>query len=243
MARFFFPTEELQTDEVALPQEVRRHLKARRLGIGARLELLDGNGLVCQAELLELDRLSGRARIDRREVLEQPSFCLTLLFGLAKGEKFDLVLQKGTELGIRRFVPVACRRSDRQLRPERVGQQMERWKRIVREAAQQSRRVYLPEVLAPRPLLQALQESVAMLRLVAWEQEGRSLASQLPPAPVESLALLVGPEGGLDESEVALAAQAGFIPVGLGPRILRCETAGIAVPGILLYLYGDLGAE
>jgi 16S rRNA (uracil1498-N3)-methyltransferase len=123
----------------------------------------------------------------------------------------------------------------------RGAKRLERWERIVREAAGQCRRSHLPRLVPPQPFAAALAACDEELRLLLWEEESRPLAEVLPPAPPRSVALLIGPEGGLTVAEVAAARAAGFVPVRLGPRILRTETAGLAAAAVLQYLYGDLG--
>lgn len=158
---------------------------------------------------------------------------------LPKGDKLDLVLQKGTELGISCFQPLESDHAVPQLDAARRDKRQQRWQRIVNEAARQCRRSTLPEVEALKPLQQALTESTADLKLVLWEAGAVALAERLPPEPPDSVALLVGPEGGFSARELTEITNAGFQPVHLGPRILRTETAGLAATPVLQYLYGD----
>jgi 16S rRNA (uracil1498-N3)-methyltransferase len=153
----------------------------------------------------------------------------------------DLVLQKGTELGVSIFVPVLAGRSVSRPGTGQEKRQV-RWERIVKEAARQCRRPCLPHLASPVPLAQALAECHADLRLMLWEEENRPLAEALPSAAPRQAAILVGPEGGFSPQEAELARLSGFLPVRIGPRILRTETAGFAVASILQYLYGDLGS-
>jgi 16S rRNA (uracil1498-N3)-methyltransferase len=172
--------------------------------------------------------------ITRSTATENP--CpLRLLQALPKGDKFDLVLQKGTELGITVFQPLlSCRTLARTDTSRRA-----RWQRIVSEAARQSRRPQMPRLEPLCPLAEALQTVDEPLRLVLWEESARPLREVLPTAAPAAVALLVGPEGGLAADEIATVKAAGFLPVHLGPRILRTETAGLAVAAILQFLYGD----
>jgi len=154
----------------------------------------------------------------------------------------DLVLQKGTELGITRFTPVFCRNGDVQLPHERLAARTERWQKIVQEAARQCRRERLPQVDSPLPLSEALAACTGTLRLLPWEMEARPLRTALEGAASTSIAVLIGPEGGFTAEEASRAETAGFLTVSLGQRILRSETAGLAVASILQYLFGDLGS-
>jgi 16S rRNA (uracil1498-N3)-methyltransferase len=133
----------------------------------------------------------------------------------------DLVLQKGTELGMTAFTPVLAERSIPSA--DRGEKRRQRWERIIREAAQQSRRTYLPRLDKVLPLTDALRHCGEDLRLLLWEEESRPLADILPAVAPRDVAVLVGPEGGFSVGEVALARRAGFIPVSLGQRILAAK--------------------
>jgi 16S rRNA (uracil1498-N3)-methyltransferase len=244
MHRFFVDSEELAGATVPLTGEVLHHLATvLRMRPGEELELLDGRGLICHCRIVSLGKRQGEARVLTRRQIEERPFPVQLLQALPKGDKLDLVLQKGTELGIQRFVPVLTGRSvpvpDR-LREEK---RLQRWRRIVREAARQCRRPVVPEVVAPCSLQTALAEAGTGLRLMLWEEESRPLATLLGTVRPAGVTILVGPEGGFAASEVKLAAAAGFVPVRIGPRILRSETAGFAAAAILQYVYGDLGEQ
>lgn len=243
MRRFFVPPENLRIDPVPLTEEIVHHLGAvLRLPIGAEILLLDGEGRHCRCRLESLGRRAGSAR--RLECWREAEGALPvrLLQGLPKGDKMDLVLQKGTELGLSAFTPVLAERSVPVPAAERGEKRRLRWERIIREAAQQSRRAHLPRLGPVLPLAEALEACGEELRLLLWEEESRPLAEVLPAAAPRDVAVLVGPEGGFSAAEVAAARRAGFVPVGLGPRILRSETAGLAVAAVLQYLYGDLGS-
>lgn len=243
MRRFFVPPENLRIDPVPLTEEIVHHLGAvLRLPIGAEILLLDGAGGLCRCRIESLGRRGGTAR--RLECWREVESALPvrLLQGVPKGDKMDLVLQKGTELGLVAFTPVLAERSIPVPAAERGEKRRQRWERIIREAAQQSRRAQLPRLGAVLPLAEALGACGEELRLLLWEEESRPLAEVLPAAAPRDVAVLVGPEGGFSAAEVAAARGAGFVPVGLGPRILRSETAGLAIAAVLQYLYGDLGS-
>jgi 16S rRNA (uracil1498-N3)-methyltransferase len=238
LPRFFVPAETLAGEQVIVSGEPFHHLHGvLRLKAGAELLLLDGTGRCWRGRLTAVDRHEATVMVlERREEREQ--CCpLQLLQALPKGDKFELVLQKGTELGVSAFQPLLSARTVS--RPERG--RKERWERIVSEAARQSRRPCLPTVAEVLSLEQALANVSAPLRLLLWEAGSRPLLDVLPPAAPAGVAVLVGPEGGLTAEEVALATAAGFVTVHLGPRILRTETAGLAMAAILQYRYGDWG--
>ncbi len=237
MRSFFIPEPELSCGSVlVLPVEQRKHIRTvLRLSPGDEVELFNGTGQVARGVLDALDQ------VQVLQVETQPAAAcrLTLLQGLPKGEKLELILQKGTEIGVGCFQVVAMERSVGRLKTEKKEQKLGRWWKIIQEAARQSRQYHLPELQADLSLPQALAQVQADLKLVLWEEEAGSLAAALPRRMPQSIAVIVGPEGGISSNEIELIKQAGFIPVGLGPRILRTETAGLAIMSILQYLYGD----
>jgi len=238
MRRFFLPPEALLGDEVSLPDEVLHHLRVLRLRLGAEVELLDGRGGVCTARLERLEKGRGTARVLKRRRADESAFPVHLLQGLPKGDKLELVLQKGVELGVSRFTPVVSGRSipAASSSPARL----QRWQRVVQEAARQSRRAVLSQFDPPCLLEEGLQMVEAPLRLMLWEEGAMPLRKVLPLKTPGAAAVLIGPEGGFSVEEAELAEGYGFVPVRLGPRVLRTETAGLAVATLLQYLYGDL---
>jgi len=234
--RFFVPADSMHGDVVVIAGEPVHHLRAvLRLGPGTEVLLLDGQGGCCRARLDTVGREQAQATVTARWTVAEHPCPLRLLQALPKGDKFDLVLQKGTELGITIFQPVL---SGRSLLRQETGRST-RWQRIVREAARQSRRPRLPALEPVRSLPEALSLVDEPLRLVLWEESARPLLEVLPPQAPAGVALLVGPEGGFAASEVATVRAGDFLPVHLGPRILRTETAGLAVAAVLQFLYGD----
>ncbi len=167
---------------------------------------------------------------------------LELYQALIRPQRFELVLEKATEIGVSRFVPVLSGRG--QVRTTGGSQRSVRWRRIVTEAAEQCGRGRVPVVDPPTKLEDAL-GLASGLKLVPWEGERtlglRSALRSLDEVP-ERVSLLIGPEGGLAESEVAQAREAGWLPVSLGSRVLRSETAGIVAPAIVMHELGELGS-
>jgi 16S rRNA (uracil1498-N3)-methyltransferase len=236
--RFFVPPGTLSGDRIDIAGEPLHHLRTvLRLGPGTEVLLLDGRGGCCRARLQSVGREQAVAVAIARWNEAEAACPLRLMQALPKGDKFDLVLQKGTELGVTIFQPVLSGRAVP--RPE-TGRTA-RWERIVREAARQSRRPCLPQLAPLQPLDEALAAVGEPLRLVLWEQGAVPLREALPAHPPTGVAVLVGPEGGFGEAEVKAVTAAGFAPVHLGPRILRTETAGLAAAAVLQYLYGDWG--
>ncbi len=246
MHRFFIPAVHFAPGNVIeLPADVLRHLRTvLRLATGAECELFDGQGLVARAELLD----DSTVRIISVAQADAPKFFLTLIQGMPKGEKLELVLQKGTELGANCFLPTQMERSvSRQmersvsrLKSEREQKRLRRWEKIIQEAARQSNQPYLPRLQIKHDLAEAIGSVAADLKLLLWEESGQPLDQVLPEEAPERVAVIVGPEGGITPAEAEKAERAGYRPVSIGPRILRTETAGLAIMTILQYLYGDL---
>ena len=238
MARFFVDPAAIADDQVTLEGADAHHAATvLRLRPGAAVTVLDGQGreLVCVAEVVEKRRLT--LRVTRTSHPPPPPVEITLYQGLAKGDKLEWVIQKATELGATRIVPLAAARSIAKLEPARVAGKLARWRAIAREAAEQSERATIPEVSAPVTLA-GLTLPPEMLALVLAERAtGASLPHALPAAPPRAIALFVGPEGGWDPAELASLASLGAAPVSLGPRILRTETAGLAALAIVMATY------
>lgn len=238
MHRFFAPKAQFVPGRlVELPGEVMRHLRSvLRLTAGAECELFDGKGNVARGEVQE----DFRVEIRSLSRMPEPLCCLSLIQGLPKGEKLELVLQKGTELGVSSFLPTQMARSVGRLKPEREKKRLQRWEKIVQEAARQSGQAYLPQLQVEQSLDSALASVEADLKLLLWEESGLPLDRVLPEKQPGRVAVIVGPEGGVTAEEAQKAEKAGYLPISLGPRILRTETAGLAIMAILQYLYGDL---
>jgi 16S rRNA (uracil1498-N3)-methyltransferase len=174
------------------------------------------------------------------EVDADPALPVTLLLSVFKFDRMEWILEKATELGAARFVPVIARRSEKHL-AQAASARLERWRRIVHEAAKQSRRSSVPVIEDVAPLKRGLEASGTGLRFVLAEQErSTSLYAALQNSSLENpdVHLAVGPEGGWTREEEELFPASGWQPVSLGPRILRAETAGIAAMAIVAAMIG-----
>jgi 16S rRNA (uracil1498-N3)-methyltransferase len=237
MHRLFVAPVDLQEPLVAIRDEAFHHLTVLRLRAGDEILLLDGAGRLARTVLRQVSRSTAQAEVQERWEEREALLPLRLMQGLPKGEKFEWLLEKGVELGVSAFTPVLTVRS--QVR----GEKAVRWQRIIQEAARQSRRPFLPALEELQPLAAALTATTETLRLMLWEEGSIPLNAVLPPEAPASCVLLVGPEGGFAAAEADLAKAAGFIPVSLGKRILRTETAGMAVAAVLQNRYGDFGRD
>ena len=242
MRRLLVPPELLAGDAITLSGAPFHHLcRVLRTPVGAEVMVGDGRGLWLRCRLERAEKDCARLVVCERECHRDTALEVHLLQGLPKGDKLELVLQKATEQGTARLTPVLTARSVPVRDAAREGRRLERWQRIVTEATRQCGRAQVPQVDAPLPLAQALSQVSAEMRLVAWEEGGRSLSSLAENFSPSSVAVLIGPEGGFEASEVALAQDFGFLPVTLGPRILRTETAGMVLAAWLQLIWGDMG--
>ena len=238
--RFFVPPESLSGDQVTISGDVHHHLhNVLRTRLGSVLTLLDGQGHCCEVELEAINKREASARVIRSWRDEEWTLPITLVQGMPKADKFDLILQKGTELGVRCFQPVETAHAVPQINTARMVKREQRWSRIATEAARQCRRSFLPEIRPAQKLAEVITQDTGDLKLVLWEAGSVPLAESLPDEKPSGVTLLVGPEGGFTDQEIKDISEAGFQAVHLGPRILRTETAGLAAVPILQYLYGD----
>lgn len=222
------------------------HCRSLRLKIGDALLLTDGQGREVQATVVRWDRRSVELALGADTGRNPESALrLTLYQGLARGAKLEWVLQKTTELGLSRFVPVVTARS--QAGPgSGPAPQQKRWEEIVRQAARQCGRTRLPEVSPPVKFSDSLRElpGTALGLILSEDPAAASWAAaglaDSGAAPREA-GIWVGPEGGFTPEEQAAALARGLRAVRLGPRVLRTETAGVAAVALAQFLWGDLG--
>jgi 16S rRNA (uracil1498-N3)-methyltransferase len=242
--RFFVPAGALGGRQVVLPPELARRLATvLRLKRGDRILLADGSGRDYEVELTAVSaRAASAAVVGERASPPEPSVELTLYQSLIRPQRFELALEKGTEVGVSRFVPLMSGRA--RLRTEGSPQRLERWRRIIREAAEQASRGRLPAVEPPVAFEEAVR-SAAGLKLIPWESEReRGLAPYLRGLKERPrvVSLFIGPEGGLAEAEVEAARAVGCVTVSLGPRVLRSETAGIVAAALVMSELGEMGS-
>jgi 16S rRNA (uracil1498-N3)-methyltransferase len=226
MVRLYVSPEKLQGARTALDEAAHRHLvKVLRLGPGARLQLFDGRGAAVDAIIVSLGKASVEVELGERHLVPAPVCSITLLQSVPRGERMDLIVQKTTELGVARVVPVLTEFGMVKPPPGRN----RRWRTIAEEAARQCGRADVPAIDECTELEAALAQISGQegTRVLLWEDEHkRSFRSALVDGP-RSVVLLVGPEGGFSSAEVAAATSAGFVATSLGPRILRTETAAM----------------
>jgi 16S rRNA (uracil1498-N3)-methyltransferase len=246
MNRFFVSPQAIKDNRVVLRGLIVHQIRdVLRMRPGDEIVLLDNSGWAHRTELVTIDRDAVRGHVTEKWKLEtEPHTRITLYQGLLKGQKFEWVLQKGTEIGVTAFVPVLAARCVIGTVTDVSAARIERWEKIIVEAAEQAGRAALPHLSNAMLFAQACAQVGAVdLALIPWEGEhSRGLGEALEDIPKsKAISLFIGPEGGFTDDEIATAEERGLIPVSLGPRILRAETAGLAAVSAILYERGDLG--
>lgn len=246
MTNFYVLPQDVDGDRVLFRGDEARHICAvHRKTVGDMVNAVDGEGneLTVILEQVSPEGCAGRLIRQRRKSRE-PISRVTLAQAITKGSKLDMVIQKGTELGIHRFVPMITEHTT--VAPDKgsSAKKQERWQKIAIGAMKQSLRSHLPQV-APlvrfeQVLAEAGRADVALLASVVKDARGLDRILEQYGAPRDVL-LLVGPEGGFSSEEISQAVNRGIFLVSLGPRRLRAETAGILLAGLVLFRLGELG--
>ena len=237
LSRFYIP-EPLSSGEFQLP-EAQAHYISRvlRLTEGSTIQLFDGSGWEYPGELVEVGKKQVRVLLqDAVAGLPESPLHIHLGQGLSRGEKMDWVIQKATELGAQAITPLFTERCEVKLQGERQDKRMEHWQQIAISACEQCGRTKPPVIHAPQRLDDWLKTVEADLKLVLDPQQERALGEHSSP---KTLAMLIGPEGGLSGNEVEAAKVQNFQGTLLGPRVLRTETAPIAMISVAQWLWGD----
>lgn len=237
MQRYF--VDSVEGELVSLRPEDARHLRVvLRARAGERVILCDGRGAEAVCELAPADGAEACVRVlERRESLGEPSVAIHLYPSLAKGERFEWLLQKTVELGAASITPVI---SERCVATAADDKKLARWRRIVREAAEQSGRGIIPPVHAAASFREAVLRAEGS-RLLCFEEERETLlGEQLRRSGARVVSVFTGPEGGYGAGESAFARENGCAAVSLGRRILRCETAPVAAVCAVLSSAGEL---
>ncbi len=238
MHRFFVQPEQIRGDDVTVVgDQARQMARVLRLGRDDDIIVLDGLGQEYSVTLTAVSAERVTGRVQRvQPAAGEPNVALTLYQALLKRDKFEWVLQKATEVGVVRIVPVVTQRTlvqDTRLKANKVA----RWQKILMEAAEQSRRGVVPTLAEPLAWKEALADaSAADLTLIAWEEGDLPLKQVLISAEApHSVALLIGPEGGFSAEEAQQVAASGGQIVSLGARILRTETAAVVASALVLH--------
>jgi len=246
MHRFFVSPKSISGSRVSLEggaaSQITRVLRGRP---GDNVIVLDGSGLEYRVVLRSVSTEQVIGDVVESGLCEgEPGIEITLYQAIIKGDKFEYVLQKGTELGVSAFVPMICERSIPNARKWSDGR-YERWRTIVREAAEQSGRGRVPQVGTAIELREACKNHVGP-GMIPWEKRDDSIRQALgrikdQGTTPDRIGIFIGPEGGLTREEVDLARAESIAPITLGRRILRAETASLAVISAVMYEWGEMG--
>ena len=252
--RFYVAPEDVGEHAARVTGEELKHLRnALRLKAGDAVEVFDGEGHGYTGRLTLVNQTEAIAEIEAAVTETRDSHLrVCLAQGIPKGEKMDWIVQKNTELGVESILPLELSRCVVRLEGDRKRRDRQaRWQKVAREAARQCGRLFVPEILAPRGLTALLKQvSPEDLLLIPWEEGGQSLKEFFAKAGSTGAAarltkgravVVIGPEGGLAPDEVEEVRRAGGTPLTLGPRILRTETAGLALLSVLQHHWGDMG--
>jgi len=249
MRRFYVPVIDATDRSIPLDGAIARQLKTvLRAEAGEHIRLFDGSGSEWEVEIDHVGKNDvSTTLVSAVKPVAEPTAKVTMLLGLAKPERIELAIQKCTELGAVRFVPVLSERVQGGNTGAPSPKRLERWQRIAIEAAEQSGRATVPAVEAPVPIMEAISQAVQEQPLLCmWEEladESQPLSTALKSLNTNEskLASLIGPPGGFSEQEATAIREAGAKLVTLGARVLRSETAAITVMSAILYELGDLG--
>lgn len=240
MANFFVDKETFLKDPIVIEGEEANHIvKVLRMNEGESLNVFDGEGNCADGVI---DKIEGKNVFvnvkDRYPSQTEPELKITLFQGIPKNPKMDLIIQKATELGVTKVVPVSTKRIVAKIDKE---SKMERLRRIAFEAAKQCGRAYIPKVEEPVTYEKALlMMSECDAAIIPYECEKDGKIGDAVPKGIKTLGIMIGPEGGFEEYEVEAAEKIGAKRVTLGKRILRTETAGLIASALCLYIAGDM---
>ena len=230
--------------EVELDGDRSRYVgKVLRARVGDSLQLFNGDGPEWSATITNISKSSVVLQVGEcvQKVVESP-LKIHLVQGISRGDRMDLVVQKATELGVKRITPVLTEYGVVKLDAERAEKRREHWQKIANSACEQSGRTRLPLVDRPLPLKHWFGEKPASVGAELILTPGAAEPLAAIPAPETKVCVLIGPEGGFSDIETEDAAVAGFRAVSLGPRVLRTESAAIATLAVLQSLWGDFKA-
>jgi len=243
MHRFFIPKPFKEKMQIT-GRDAHHIIDVLRMSPGDRLQVVadDGNSFVGRIT----DITANTVTVSAIEILRgthEPDVQISLLQGLAKGEKMELIIQKAVEIGVTDIYPIAMSHSVVVLENSKAEKKTERWRKIAEAAAKQSKRDVIPSVHEVMTLTQALQKGKWDLLLIAYENENRVCLKETLQAHKEAktFGVIIGPEGGLSNEETEAAKESGGIAVSLGRRILRTETAGLVTATVILYETDNLG--
>jgi 16S rRNA (uracil1498-N3)-methyltransferase len=233
-SRFHLSTTEWSPPHLKLTGDEAQHCgRVMRKQPGDTIEVFDGAGRVAVCEITHVSKSEVQARIVSESSVPPFQSSIHLLPALIKAEPFEWLLEKAVELGAASVQPVITERTVIHLDAAQTEKKLAKWRRHMIESAKQCHTPFVPELKAPVPLLAGLKFEADFKLIPALSEHSRTLKQALPASKPKSVAVLIGPEGDFTPEEEAQAFAAGFVPVTLGPLVLRAETAGIATLAIL----------
>jgi len=243
MSRFFVEPEAIKEGIVSIGGSEAKHIfNSLRLGVGDVISVFDGSGEEYIALIEKASAENIKARVIEEKSVNVEPFCrITLFQGFPKAQKMDFVVEKCTEIGVSRIVPLITERTvieidkdDQNKRSKRIG----RWQRIAQAASKQSGRRKIPEIAQPMLFNEAINEEMD-ISFIPWEMERKKnlkkIFSEKREEKIDKIGIFIGPEGGFTKEEIGRAVHKKIIPITLGPRILRCETAGMVTAALILH--------
>ena len=240
MPRFYCPQPMAAGEIITLPDPVAHHAWVVRLQPGAALTLFNGDGGEYAAELATLDRKSASARIQGFIARESElPYEITLVQALPEAAKMDWIIEKAVEMGVAAIQPLAAQRSVVRLSGERAEKRQAHWQAVIVAASEQSGRNRLARLAPLVDLPRALEQAAAGRCILLSPRATQTLADWAHGQPPQALALMVGPEGGFTDQEQDAAIAAGALPLSMGPRVLRTETAALAALSMLQACWGQ----
>ncbi|USX13309.1 16S rRNA (uracil(1498)-N(3))-methyltransferase [Oxalobacteraceae bacterium OTU3CAMAD1] len=226
---------------VALPDTVAHHIQVLRLAQGELITLFNGEGGEYSATLTQIERRSATVEIKAHHArdVELP-FAITLAQALPEGTKMDWIIEKAIELGVSGFQPLAAQRCVVRLSAERAEKKMGHWRGIIESASEQSGRNRLAQLAPLQDYKQWITQQDMHRRIILTPRAQQSLPDWARHQGPQAVTLVIGPEGGLSEQEEEMALRHGALPLAMGPRILRTETAALAAVGALSAIWGGM---
>jgi 16S rRNA (uracil1498-N3)-methyltransferase len=240
MPRFYIPTPLVVGDSLTLPEQVAHHVHVLRLSLGATLSLFDGSGddTIATITALEKKRVTVEIKVRQTRSVELP-YAVTLAQALPEAAKMDWIIEKAVELGAAGIVPLAAQRCVVRLSAERAEKRAAHWQGVIIAASEQSGRNRLAHLAPLVDFTSWIGQQDLHRRIVLTPRAEQSLADWSRHQPAQAVTLMIGPEGGFSPDEERSAIQHGAVPLAMGPRVLRTETAGMAALATLAAAWGE----
>lgn len=241
--RFFISCKNIEKDKIHIPKEKLHHLKnVLRINPKEKIIALDGKGKEYTLFLEEIDKNNGLGKIISVRKQRRKNLKFTLAQSLPKADKMDFIIQKCTEIGISKIIPIITKRTVVKIPENRQKKKLSRWIKIAQESIEKTGGSFIP-IIEKITSLDSLDLTSYDKIILPWEEEKKYYLRNLleKPFSFENIMVIIGPEGGFSKTEVSKLKDKGAVSISLGKRILRTETAGMITLTILLYVSGELG--